>query len=114
MNMAEASGNLIGVEGGERWGCKGGERKEKKKSTALKRKKNGSPEIETCGVNEMAKEGIKREQEGVQRMCKICRWHEIRRASWDQERQDDYETFVSLPRCGGWGGGHRPDKVSSA
>lgn len=32
MNMAEASGNLIGVEGGERWGCKGGERKEKKKT----------------------------------------------------------------------------------
>lgn len=63
-------------------GVKEGRERRKKKSTALKRKKkNGSPEIETCGVNEMAKEGVKREQEGVQRMCKICRWHEIRRAS---------------------------------
>lgn len=62
-------------------GVKEGRERRKKKPTALKRKKkNGSPEIETCGVNEMAKDGIKREQ-GVQRICKICRWHEIRRAS---------------------------------
>lgn len=66
-------------------GCKGGKRKRGKKhqkNTALKRKqKNGNPEIETYGVNEMAKEGIKCEQEGTQKICKICRWHEIRRAN---------------------------------
>lgn len=60
------------MEGGGRWECKGGKRK-RKKHTALKRKKkNGSPEIETCRVHEMAKEGMKCEQNGAQRMCKFA------------------------------------------
>lgn len=62
--------NLIGVEGGGMWGCKGG----KGGALHLKRKKkNGSPEIETCkGGNEMAKEGRKCERKGAQRMCKFA------------------------------------------
>lgn len=45
-----------------------------KNTLHLKRKKkNGSPEIETRGEeNEMAKEGIKCERKGAQRMCKFA------------------------------------------
>lgn len=46
-----------------------------------KEEENGSPEIETCRVNEMAKEGIKCEQKEAQKDVQICRWHEIRRAN---------------------------------
>lgn len=62
MNKARSKQEFDWCGGGGRWGCKGGGWKEKK-STALKRKKkNGSLEIETCRVNEMAKAGIKCEQ----------------------------------------------------
>lgn len=56
------------MQGGGRQGCK--RERERNQNTALKRKKkNGSPEMETCRVNGMAKEGTKREQEGAQRLC---------------------------------------------
>lgn len=46
------------------------EKGEKNQNTALKRKKkNGSPEKEACGVGGMAKAGIKREHKGAQRVC---------------------------------------------
>lgn len=64
------------MEGGGRWGCKGGKRKrggKKKKTHHIKKEeKKGSPEIETCRVNEMAKEGIKCEPKGAQKMCKFA------------------------------------------
>lgn len=52
----------------------GREREEEKKKThhIKKEEKKGSPEIETCRVNEMAKEGIKCEPKGAQKMCKFA------------------------------------------
>lgn len=66
MNMASSKQEFDWC-GGKRKGGERGERK-RKNNTALKKKINGSPEIETCGVNEMAKESIKCEQKEVQRM----------------------------------------------
>lgn len=56
------------------------EREREKQNTALKRKKNGSPDSGALGVNEAA-EGAESVSRKKHWKVPVCRWHETRRAS---------------------------------
>lgn len=100
-----------GVKEGRERAKKKNQKNKQKQNAALKRKKkNGSSDIETCGVNEMAKEDTEWERRKAQRTGKFA---DGTRSGGPVEMEND--GMIMGRSCSRRvSRGQRPDKVSSA